>query len=52
MARQARSHKVTEQYIDTETPIIEKQLLYAGLRLAAVLERYFSNAQGKEKNSP
>jgi hypothetical protein len=38
-----QGHKMTEEYINTAYPIIEKQLLYAGLRLAAVLEKYFGN---------
>jgi S1/P1 Nuclease len=37
-----RGHKIDEAYIATSYPIIESQLLYAGLRLAAILQRYFS----------
>lgn len=35
--------KVTDEYIDSNYPIIKHQLLYAGIRLAAVLEHYFKN---------
>jgi hypothetical protein len=37
-----RGHKIDEAYIATAYPIIESQLLYAGLRLAAILQKYFS----------
>jgi hypothetical protein len=36
-----QGHKISEEYINSAYPVIEKQLLYAGLRLAAVLEKYF-----------
>ena len=36
-------HKISEQYIDTVYPIIEKQLFLAGLRLAAILQKYFGH---------
>ena len=38
------NHKMNEQYINSAVPIIEKQLLNAGIRLAAILEKYFRKA--------
>jgi S1/P1 Nuclease len=46
-----QGHKVDEQYIGSVYPIIEKQLMYAGLRLAAVLEKYFGYINRQSKTS-
>ena len=35
--------KITQEYIDKNAPIIEKQILVAGLRLAAVLNETFKH---------
>jgi hypothetical protein len=40
----ARDHDAGDTYIAAVYPVIEKQLLYAGLRLAAMLEKYFGPA--------
>jgi len=44
-------HKMSDQYIDAVYPVIEKQLMYAGLRLAAILEMYFGNRTQQPKPS-
>ncbi len=38
-----QGHKIGLNYIRMATPIIERQLLFAGVRLAGVLEKYFRN---------
>lgn len=38
-----RDHQVDDAYIAAVYPVIEKQLLDAGLRLAAILEKYFGH---------
>lgn len=35
--------KITDLYVDANYPIIKRQILKAGLRLAAILEYYFKN---------
>jgi len=35
------NHQMTEAYVDKNIPIVESQILKAGLRLAAILEYYF-----------
>jgi len=52
-AKESRSHMptiydyknniITETYVDTQAPIIKKQLLHAGLRLSAVLTEVFGS---------
>jgi len=52
-AAQSRSHlkdvyklpsaKIYDQYVDANAPVIEAQLLDAGIRLAAVLDHYFKD---------
>ncbi|HEV8507514.1 MAG TPA: S1/P1 nuclease [Chitinophagaceae bacterium] len=37
-----KSHSADEAYIEAVYPVIKKQLLYSGLRLAAILQKYFS----------
>jgi hypothetical protein len=46
-----KGHKIDEAYIATAYPIIEKQLFYAGIRLAAILEKYFSHISAVPKPS-
>ena len=38
-------HKVGEPYVREVYPIIKRQLLYAGIRLAGVLEKYMENVK-------
>ena len=38
---QFSSNKIDDEYINYNSPIIKKQLLDAGLRLAKVLKKYF-----------
>jgi hypothetical protein len=40
-------NKVSQEYVDSNSPIIKNQILKAGLRLASVLEYYFKDAQYK-----
>ncbi len=37
------NNKIDDKYVDDNYPIIEKQILKAGIRLASVLEHYFKN---------
>jgi len=46
-----QGHKIDEAYVATTYPIIEHQLLYAGIRLAAILEKYFSHISAIPKSS-
>ena len=41
--------KVTDIYVDANYPIIEQQILKAGLRLASVLEHYFKDVEYKQE---
>lgn len=39
------NNKIDDNYINSNYPIIEKQILKGGLRLASVLEHYFKNVE-------
>jgi len=41
--------KVNDIYVDSNYPIIEQQILKAGLRLASVLEHYFKDVEYKQE---
>ncbi|WP_396187604.1 S1/P1 nuclease [Flavobacterium sp.] len=38
-----RGNKINDEYVDTSVPIIENQILKAGIRLARVLNEVFKN---------
>ena len=43
------NHKISEDYINTSTPVIKRQLLLAGMRLSAVLSHYFKSFNKEPK---
>jgi hypothetical protein len=46
-----KGHQMDEAYVAAVYPIIEKQLFYAGIRLAAILDKYFSDISAAPKTS-
>lgn len=48
-AYQLNEAKVSDIYVDANYPIIEQQILKAGLRLASVLEHYFKDVEYKQE---